>query len=138
MWGYTVHTGYHLLTSQDLPIVGTSDALIWHKQVPLKVSIMAWRLLHDRLLTKSNLLNRGILSPEVANCSTTCGQAETATHLLLHCTVVDGYVLVRCFRSGSSRSPGSFFSVHQLFRGLKACRSFLQLLWLLSVWLIWQ
>jgi len=26
--GYTVRTSYHLLTSQDLPIVGISDALI--------------------------------------------------------------------------------------------------------------
>lgn len=31
MRGYTVRTGYHLLTSQDLPIVGTSDVLVWHK-----------------------------------------------------------------------------------------------------------
>ncbi|GAU18664.1 hypothetical protein TSUD_124970 [Trifolium subterraneum] len=31
--------------------------LIWHKHVPLKVSIVAWRLLRDRLPTKDNLAN---------------------------------------------------------------------------------
>ncbi|KEH29430.1 hypothetical protein MTR_4g036635 [Medicago truncatula] len=33
-------------------------------KVPLKVSILAWRLMRDRLPTKLNLANRGILSVE--------------------------------------------------------------------------
>ncbi|GAU16213.1 hypothetical protein TSUD_298450 [Trifolium subterraneum] len=32
------------------------EELIWHKQVPLNVSIFAWRLLRDRLPTKANLV----------------------------------------------------------------------------------
>jgi hypothetical protein len=36
--------------------------LIWHRQVPLKVSIFAWRLLRDRLPTKTNLVVRGIIT----------------------------------------------------------------------------
>lgn len=121
MGGYTVRTGYHLLTSQDLPIVGTSDVLVWHKQIPLKVSILAWRLLLDRLPTKPNLLNCGILWSEAVIYSMTRGQAETASHLFLYCGMYAPlWQMVRCLR------------------GLKACRSFLQLLWLLCVWLIWQ
>ena len=80
---YTVCSGYQLLTSQDSATVGTSNDVIWHKKVPLKVSILAWRLLRDRLPTKSNLLNRGILSHEAAICSDVCGQAETTSHLFL-------------------------------------------------------
>jgi len=38
--------------------------LIWHKQVSLKVSIFAWRLLRGRLPTKSNMTTRGIISSE--------------------------------------------------------------------------
>ncbi|KEH34751.1 transmembrane protein, putative [Medicago truncatula] len=51
----------------------------------------------------------------------TRGQAETASHLFLYCGMYAPlWQMVRCLR------------------GLKACRSFLQLLWLLCVWLIWQ
>jgi len=39
---------YHILITQvEPPAVGMGD-LVWHKQVPLKVSIFAWRLLRDR------------------------------------------------------------------------------------------
>jgi len=46
----------------------------------LKVSILAWQQLRDKLPTKTNLLNRGILSSEAAICFATCGQTETAPH----------------------------------------------------------
>jgi len=84
--GYLVRTGYQLLTSQDSIYAGSTDDLIWHNQVPLKVSILAWRLPRDRLPTKSNLLNHDIISSEAALCTSACGQAETASHLFLHCT----------------------------------------------------
>jgi len=53
--------------------------------VALKVSILTWRLLHDRLLTKNNLLNRGIISVTDTYCSAGCGQLESAQHMFLHC-----------------------------------------------------
>ena len=54
--GYTVRGAYHILIAQtDPPDVGMND-LVWHKQVPLKVSILAWRLLQNRLPTKLNLV----------------------------------------------------------------------------------
>ena len=89
--GYTVRSGYQLLTAQDTATVGTTDNLIWHKKVSLKVSILAWRLLRDRLPKKSNLLNRGVLSADAAICSVTCRQGETAAHLFLQC---DYYALL--------------------------------------------
>jgi len=62
-----------------------SDNLIWHTQVPLKVSLLAWRLLRDRLPTKINLQNRGIITVVDTYCSTGCGQFESAPHLFLQC-----------------------------------------------------
>jgi hypothetical protein len=85
--GYSVRGAYHLLTSQDSVIVGETNDLVWHKQVPLKVSIFAWRLLRDRLLTKTNLVARGIISPEVHFCVSGCGSVESAQHLFLSCGV---------------------------------------------------
>ncbi|GAU38578.1 hypothetical protein TSUD_322550 [Trifolium subterraneum] len=62
--GYSVWGGYQILTSQLVDSLGIVDDLIWHKQVPLKVSIFSWRLLRDRLPTRENLAIRGIITPE--------------------------------------------------------------------------
>ncbi|MCH88260.1 O-acyltransferase WSD1, partial [Trifolium medium] len=45
--GYTIRGAYQLLTSHDSATTDDADNLIWHSQVPLKISIFAWRLLHD-------------------------------------------------------------------------------------------
>ncbi|MCI71093.1 heat-shock protein, partial [Trifolium medium] len=45
--GYTVRGAYQLLTAQDTVTLDAAAGLIWHSQVPLKVSIFAWRLLRD-------------------------------------------------------------------------------------------
>ncbi|GAU40818.1 hypothetical protein TSUD_398020 [Trifolium subterraneum] len=55
--GYTVRGAYQLLTSQVTATMDEAEKLIWHSQVPLKVSIFAWRLLRDRLPTKANLIS---------------------------------------------------------------------------------
>ncbi|PNX83176.1 cysteine-rich receptor-like protein kinase [Trifolium pratense] len=54
--GYSVCGVYRLLTSQDPVTLDAAENLIWHTQVPLKVSICAWRLLRDRLPMKENLV----------------------------------------------------------------------------------
>ena len=58
---YTVRGAYQALTYMDAPACDATENLIWHKQVPFKVSIVAWRLLKDRLPTKVNLQNRGVI-----------------------------------------------------------------------------
>jgi len=42
--------------------------LIRHNQVPLKVSIFLWRLLRDKLPTKSNLATYGVNFAEARLC----------------------------------------------------------------------
>ncbi|MCI95283.1 heat-shock protein, partial [Trifolium medium] len=39
--GYSVRGAYQFLTSQDPVTLSVAEDLIWHKQVPLKVSIFA-------------------------------------------------------------------------------------------------
>ncbi|GAU15824.1 hypothetical protein TSUD_236400 [Trifolium subterraneum] len=84
--GYTVRGAYQLLMSQDSVTLDAAEDLIWHDQVPLKVSILAWRLLRDRLPTKSNLVARGILSSEAHHCVSGCKAIESAQHLFLSCS----------------------------------------------------
>jgi hypothetical protein len=85
--GYTVHGVYDMLTSQAQQQVNQNLELIWHKQVPLKVSILAWRLLKNRLPTKSNLADRGVISVEDRLCVTGCGHVEDTNHMFLSCPI---------------------------------------------------
>ena len=58
---------------------------VWCKHIPSKVSLMVWRLLHNRLPTKQNLVQRGVLLPTYGTCVAGCDDIESATHLILHC-----------------------------------------------------
>ena len=94
--GYSVRGVYGMLTSQEHPQLHPNMELIWHKQVPLKVSILAWRLLRDRLPTKANLANRGIIPLEAWLCVTSCGHVEDVNHMFLSCPTFDAlWLLVR-------------------------------------------
>jgi hypothetical protein len=53
--GYSVCGAYQLLTSHPPDTLDAVD-LIWHKQIPLKMSVFAWRLLREGLPTKSNMV----------------------------------------------------------------------------------
>ncbi|GAU28487.1 hypothetical protein TSUD_294900 [Trifolium subterraneum] len=65
--GYSVRGAYDLLTSTGGQTEAASTNLIWHKQVPLKVSVVAWWFLRNRLPTKDNLVRRHII-PKVLIC----------------------------------------------------------------------
>lgn len=108
---------------------------------PLKVSILVWRLLRDRLRSKVNLLNNDIISADATSCTAGCGQAESAHHLFLHCDTygslwqhVRYWIGVPGVDHQSLRAHFLHFT-HYL-GGLSARRFFLKLLWLLCVWLV--
>jgi hypothetical protein len=84
--GYYVRGAYDLLTSAVITHVDSALDLVWHHQVPLMVSIFAWRLLRNRLPTKTNLAARGILQTDAALCVAGCGQVESADHLFISCS----------------------------------------------------
>jgi len=78
--GYTVRGVYQILTTPTSPTIVATDELVWHKLVPLKVSIVAWRLLNDRLPTKISLQRRGSLQATTNTCVSGCGMAESTSH----------------------------------------------------------
>jgi hypothetical protein len=66
--GYSVRGAYNLLTNGGTPHMGTPFELVWHHQVPLKVSVFVWRLIRDRLPTKANLAIRGVIPADDILC----------------------------------------------------------------------
>ncbi|MCI28010.1 70 kDa peptidyl-prolyl isomerase, partial [Trifolium medium] len=87
--GYSLRGVYQLLTSQESVTFDAIEDLLWHKQVPLKVSLFAWRLLLDRLPTKAILVTRGIITSDAHYCVPGCGGVESAQHLFLSCSFFD-------------------------------------------------
>ncbi|PNX81962.1 cytochrome p450, partial [Trifolium pratense] len=139
---YTVRGAYQLLTTMDSIIVDEAEHLIWHPQVHLKVSIFVWRLLCDRLPTKSNLVTQGILSFAAHHCVSGCGVAESAYHLFIYCSTFGSiWALVRTWigisSTGSTSIRDHFVQFTLSAGGSRARRSFLQLIWLVSVWVVW-
>jgi len=59
--------------------------VVWHKHVPLKVLICAWRLLRNRWPTKDNLMCCDVISIDSQLFVSGCGDNESANHLLIHC-----------------------------------------------------
>jgi len=95
---------------------GTIIAAVTRLRVPLKVSILAWRLLRNRLPTKDNLVTRDIISQDSQMCMTGCGGLEMAHHLFISYPCVRpplklGYVLDGHLISRSRLSSGSYCSV---------------------------
>jgi len=84
---FTVRSLYDFLTIQlqvELPVDVSS---IWHRDVPLKVVVFAWRLFRDRLPTKDNLLRRGVINHDSRTCVAGCDFVESSSHLFLHCNI---------------------------------------------------
>ena len=132
-----------MLTVQDHPLLHKNLELIWHKKVPLKVSIFAWRLLRDRLPTRQNLAHRGILPLEARLCLAGCGQVEDVNHLFLSCPSYGAlWSLVRDWL-GVAGVEDQVVSDHVQqfihYAGVsKSRRSFFHLIWLLRVWVLWK
>jgi hypothetical protein len=102
---------------------------------PLKVSIFAWRLLRDRLPTKANLVAQGIISLNAHYFVSGCGDVESTQHLFISCSFFASlWSLIRAWIDFSSADT-QWLSDHFLQftyspGGLRARRSFLQLIWL--------
>ncbi|MCH85912.1 kinesin-like protein [Trifolium medium] len=140
--GYIVRGAYQLLTAQDTVTLDVVAGLIWHSEVPLKVSIFAWRLLRDRIPTKANLVSRGILSQEAHYCVFGCGAFESAQHVFLSCSIFGSLWSLVSSWIGSSLVTAQTLSDHFVrftssAGGSRARRSFMQLIWFACVWVVW-
>ncbi|PNY00278.1 cytochrome p450 [Trifolium pratense] len=130
--GYSVRDAYHLLTATEVPVAEATSDLTWHKQIPLKVSVLSWRLFRNRSPTRDFLALRNIIHQEAQFCVTGCGGLEATQHLFLSCPVfaslwnsIQAWIGIQTTDSDQLQDHLVQF-VHSS-GGLRACRSFLQL-----------
>jgi len=140
---YSVRSAYRVLTVHRplVPSVTVSD--LWHKDVPLKVVLFAWRLFRDKLPTKDNLHRRGVLDHDSRLCVAGCGSIETSQHLLLHCNIFGSvwYFIYRWIGISAGVPAQVLHHFHQFsFSGRisKKRRSILQVIWFATIWEIWK
>ncbi|GAU20182.1 hypothetical protein TSUD_352460 [Trifolium subterraneum] len=141
--GYSVRGAYSLLAArEDGTTTGSAD-LIWHQHVPLKVSVLAWRLLHNKLPTKDNLVARDIIPQEARFCVNGCGEPETANHLFLAYPVFEP--LWSMVRAWLGIAPADTEVVQDHFAhfvaslgGSRPRPSYLQLVWLCCISVLWH
>lgn len=84
---YSVRSVYRVLTIQPHVVSPVTVSDLWHKDVPLKVVLFAWRLFRDRLPTKDNLHHRGVIDRDSRLCVAGCGSIESSKHLFLHSSI---------------------------------------------------
>ncbi|GAU28865.1 hypothetical protein TSUD_293170 [Trifolium subterraneum] len=95
------------------------------------------------LPSKTNLVSRGILSLEAHHCVFGCGMAESAQHLFLSCSICGSLWSLISSWIGSSLVDSQALSEHFLqfissAGDSRARRSFMQLIWLACVWVMWH
>ncbi|MCH83704.1 glutamate-gated kainate-type ion channel receptor subunit GluR5 [Trifolium medium] len=61
---------------------------VWRPLIPLRLSILAWRLFKNRLPTKENLRRRGIKINSSIFCVGGCGEMESEEHLFFNCPIL--------------------------------------------------
>jgi len=71
--GYTVRGAYSFITSTGTQVERSHVDDVWHKHISLKVSLLVWRLLRNRIPTKDNLALRGALPITDTSCALGCG-----------------------------------------------------------------
>jgi len=116
---------------------------LWHKQVPLKVMLFAWRLFRDKLPTKDNLLRRGVIPLDSRLCIVGCNSLETTTHLFLHCSTFGSVwqYLLRWLGFLTTLPLGVIDHFNQFFLDdgtVKARGAILQVIWFATTWEIWK
>ncbi|RHN79618.1 putative reverse transcriptase zinc-binding domain-containing protein [Medicago truncatula] len=140
---YNVTSAYnHLLTLISNNLSATHTSEIWNKEVPLKISLFAWRLLRDRLPTTDNLIKRHILLLNAQLCVGGCGMMGDAKHLFLSCDFFGKlwYGIshwLSCHIVFPEHVPDHLYQFGTLGGFSKNNRSAFHLIWLSCVWVIW-
>jgi len=141
--GYSISGVYQMLTSQPVQTSEVLSDLIWHKQVPLKVSIFAWRLLWNRLPTKDNLCVHGAIPHDNQHCVIGRGDFETTHHLFRSCSFyVALWGQIRSWLGIATIEPlclSNHFYQFVYFGGAsRTIRTFMQLIRLCFMWVLWN
>jgi hypothetical protein len=115
---------------------------IWKSGVPSKVSAMAWQLLLDRVPTRDNLHQRGVVGADGISCPLCAAAAETPRHLFLHCHFAAGvWFKIIKWLGVFTVLPPNVLTSYVMFVGFgsnKKRRKGHSIVWLAFIWAMWK
>jgi hypothetical protein len=121
----------------------TAFKAIWKCPVPSKVAALLWKLLHDRLPTKINLIRRRVVLVDNEQACAFCGNGtETSLHLLLYCDfAMSVWYGVFDWLGLFLQFPQNFQSIFNFVgavSGRKQIKQALMMVWGAVIWALWQ
>ncbi|XP_058726276.1 uncharacterized protein LOC131597605 [Vicia villosa] len=125
------------------PLIVKSVKHLWKVKAPPKVMFFGWRIIHNRLATKDQLIKRGILMDGVdSDCVFCSTESESLSHLLGGCLVVEAiwrkvYEWIGPVDDLTLDEFKGFLFEFEKVKNL-AKRSLVTVIWLASVWSIWN
>ncbi|PRQ40733.1 putative reverse transcriptase zinc-binding domain-containing protein [Rosa chinensis] len=112
---------------------------IWSKFITPRMSLLAWQVLHARVLSEDLLQRRGIAL--ASRCGLCCKNVESVEHIFLNCSFASAIWLFLLHNFELGALPSSLLNVYNC--GLHAGRSAqLKELWMVAfttaLWFIWN
>ncbi|XP_058721842.1 uncharacterized protein LOC131593378 [Vicia villosa] len=123
------------------PKVIDSLKVLWDLKLPPKIKIFAWKVFIDRIPTRDQLLNRGVVNVTCPDC-VMCGSClESSSHLFFNCQEVKGIWKHVFLWLGT---PNEFteeemlsFDVIQEKVNCSKRRILINYVWFATIWSIW-
>lgn len=131
---YNISSSYNYMLSSINILAVDHTYAIWNNEVPLKVSLFAWCLLHNWLPTTDNLIRRHVLQSNAQFCTGDYGIMEDINHLFLSCDFFSNWL--RFLKVHLEHVEDHFLQFENLCRFPKNTRATFQLIWLSHVWVI--
>lgn len=126
-----------------------SDSLInackklWRNDAPSKITIFAWRVLHNRIATREALFRRGVIhSQHEKGCVFCFLEDETVSHLFLNCHIIKNIWQLVFSWLGEPYCDEDDVTTHfmefgKMIKG-KRQKRVKHLIWLAVIWNIWM
>ncbi|KAH1221930.1 putative ribonuclease H protein [Glycine max] len=139
---YTAKSAYCVL--RDELIDGNLDGAfeeLWKLKIPSKITVFDWRLIRDRLPTRSNLRRRQI-EVDDPRCPFYRSEEESASHLFFHCNRIspvwwESLSWVNLTGAFPKHPRQHFlYHIHGALEGKRASRR--KWWWLALTWTIWK
>ncbi|GJS62440.1 RNA-directed DNA polymerase, eukaryota [Tanacetum coccineum] len=129
----------NLLDESFLP--KDSTATRWVKSIPIKINVFAWKVYLDRLLTRLNLIRRGVQVPSLS-CPVCNAAYEDMSHLLFSCDLANDVVRLVCRWWNLTWSPlGSYSEWLSWFNSIRLCsriKGMLEGVFYVTWWCLWN
>jgi hypothetical protein len=116
---------------------------LWKNPAPSKVTTFAWKVLLNRIPTKTNLALRNILSPKESTLCVMCNMVEeSSNHLFMHCNVASlVWSKLMWWLNEFFVIPHNLFFHWECWCGRETNKNVLKglrLIWLSTIWVLWK